>query len=268
MVKIGHLAMCTKNNRRLVRFYRLIFGMEEVWNPYQNSPYAFYIGEGRINLNCLQIRPGSSYNKWIEGREVFPDVGINHVGFQVESMKAIEKRLADWDPPIQLETSPQDGRYEEKRFVDPDGNLFEFAEGPWDAGPIKNTLPIVRHVSLCSRDHERLAYFYQNALGMKDVERVQTSTGGAAAVFLSDGQINLGIVNDPSFNKVGLRSIGFRVASVEEIRTRLKNSPPFLYPGEPPIEINRTPLPDPYDTFYLKDPDGNIVHVSEKGWGV
>ncbi len=268
MTKIGHLAMCTKNNRRLARFYRLIFDMEEVWNPFQNSPYAFYIGDGRINLNCLQIRPGSSYNKRIEGREVFPDVGINHVGFQVDSMKAIEKRLAERNPPIRLEASPQDGRYEEKRFVDPDGNLFEFAEGPWDAGPAKNALPTVMHVSLCSRDHERLASFYIEVLGMKAVERVKASKGGASAVFLSDGQINFAIINDPLFNNVGLRSIGFRVANLGEIRDRVKNSPPFLYPGEAPIELNRTPLPDPYETFYLKDPDGNMVHISEKGWEV
>jgi hypothetical protein len=43
MSEIRHMANCTNNNRRLARFYRLILGMEEVWNEEQNSPYAFYV---------------------------------------------------------------------------------------------------------------------------------------------------------------------------------------------------------------------------------
>ena len=31
MNAIRHMANCTNNNRRLARFYRLIFDMEEVW---------------------------------------------------------------------------------------------------------------------------------------------------------------------------------------------------------------------------------------------
>ena len=41
MPAIRHMAICTDNNRRLARFYRLIFAMENVWNFEQNSPYAF-----------------------------------------------------------------------------------------------------------------------------------------------------------------------------------------------------------------------------------
>lgn len=116
------------------KVYHLVFGMKEVWNQYQNSPYSFYIGDGSFQINCLQIRPGTSYAKIVNGREVLPDVGMNHIGFQVKSMAEVERRLAEWDPPIRLQKSPQDGRYEEERFIDPDGNLFELAEGAWDAG--------------------------------------------------------------------------------------------------------------------------------------
>ena len=70
MAEIQHLAMCTKNNRRLARFYHLIFGLEEVWNAFQNSPYAFYMSDGYLNLNCLQIRAGSSYNRMVDGKEI------------------------------------------------------------------------------------------------------------------------------------------------------------------------------------------------------
>jgi hypothetical protein len=87
MAEIQHLAMCTKNNRRLARFYHYIFGSEEVWNRFQNSPYSFYMSDGYLNLNCLQIRSGSSYNRIVDGKEIMPDVGINHFGFWVKALK-------------------------------------------------------------------------------------------------------------------------------------------------------------------------------------
>ena len=87
--------MCTKNNRRLARFYGIVFGWQEVWNPVQNSPYAYYIGDGYSHLNRLQIRQGGAREKQqggvghsrgagvvVEGRVVLPEVGINHIGFQ------------------------------------------------------------------------------------------------------------------------------------------------------------------------------------------
>lgn len=267
MAKITHMAMCTKNNRRLARFYRLVFGMEEVWNAFQNSPYAFYIGDGHFQLNCLQIRPGSSYNKWVDGREILPGVGIHHIGIWVESLAGAEKRLGELEPPVKLESSPQDGRYEEKRFMDPDGNLFEISEGGWDAGPSKAAFPLVRYVSLNSREPERLADFYKTAFGFKEASRSRTG-GSASAVFLSDGTLSFGIVNDPSFERQGLRSLGFQVKSIEEIRDRIVKSPPFLYPGEPPIEIVRSPEPYYDQMFYLKDPDRNLVEITEQGWEV
>jgi hypothetical protein len=107
MPTIRHMAMCTENNRRLARFYRLIFGMEEVWNYEQNSPHAFYISDGYFNLNCLQIHRTMAEQK--------RDVGINHYGFKVESIKEIGDKLGQWNPPIKFADRPKDGRY--TRFV-------------------------------------------------------------------------------------------------------------------------------------------------------
>ena len=75
MSQIRHVATCTNNNRRIARFYRLIFGMEELWNPKQNSPHAFYLTDGYVNLNCLQIHPAMNRN---------PGVCIEHFGFFVQ----------------------------------------------------------------------------------------------------------------------------------------------------------------------------------------
>jgi len=265
MAEIQHLAICTKNNRRLARFYQLIFGLEESWNRFQNSPYAFYMSDGYLNLNCLQIRPGSSYNRIVDGQEIMPDVGINHIGFTVKSVNEIERRLASLDPPVKLVASPQDGRYEEWRITDPDGIVFEIAEGGWEAGGEKR-LPAIRYVGIRSEDPERLASFYQSALPIRETSRVTDRTGAAGAIFLSAGKTSLGLLKKTSASKNGIERLGFQVSSVDAIERRLRNAPPYLYPGEPEVKVIAARSEDPGKSLYLKDPDGNIVELSEEGW--
>lgn len=139
MPDIRHMAICTNNNRRLARFYRLIFGMEEIWNEEQNSPFAFYISNGYFNLNCLQIHDRIA--------QVKKDVGINHFGFKIDRLAAIEKRLGELNPPIKLAARPNDGRYTEVRILDPDGNGVDIAERGWGSGDEKR-IPGVRHVGM------------------------------------------------------------------------------------------------------------------------
>jgi len=267
MAEIQHLAMCTKNNRRLARFYHYVFGFEEVWNRFQNSPYAFYMSDGYLNLNCLQIRSGSSYNRIVDGREIMPDVGINHVGFTVKSVKEVERRLAALKPPLKLVASPQDGRYEEWRITDPDGMIFEIAEGGWEAGGEKR-LPAIRYVGIRTGDPERLANFYQSALPIKEVRRVTAPSAEPTAIFLSAGTTTLGLLRKPNGGKGGLERIGFQVNTIEEIKERIHKAPPFLYPGEQEISVMTAQPGDPGKSLYLKDPDGNIVELAEEGWAV
>src|SRR5918992_5374642 len=105
-----------------------------------------------------------------------PDVGINHIGFTVKSVKEIEQRLAYLTPPVKLVASPQDGRYEEWRITDPDGIIFEIAEGGWEAGGAKR-LPAIRYVGIRTDDPEKLANFYQAALPIREVRRVRGPAG-------------------------------------------------------------------------------------------
>jgi hypothetical protein len=68
--------------------------------------------------------------------------------------------------------------------------------------------------------------------------------------------------------KGGIERIGFQVSSIEEIEKRLHNAPPFLYPGESKVSVMTAPPGDPGKSLYLKDPDGNLVELSEEGWMV
>ena len=280
MGRITHMAMCTKNNRRLARFYRIVFGWEEVWNPVQNSPYAYYIGDGYFNLNCLQIRQGGAREKQqsgigqsrgagfvVEGKVVLPEVGINHIGFQVDDLAEANRKLASLRPAITPVASPPDGRYEDQRFLDPEVNDIELSQRVWDPGPEK-TASLARHVAFSAADPDRLAEFYRFALDMKTVGRVETNETGMTAVYLSDGNMNMALVKNSPIPKRGVQLLGIKVPSIKQIGERLQQSAEFLYPGESPIALRERPASSPYKTVYFRDPDGNEIDVSEEGWDV
>ena len=257
MEAIRHMATCTNNNRRLARFYRLIFGMEEVWNEEQNSPYAFYVTDGYFNLNCLQIHHTMAETK--------RNVGINHFGFQIGSLKEIEKKLAELNPPIRLAQRPSDGRYTEVRIKDPDGNGVDLAEKGWGTGDEKR-VPGVRHVGIATQDPGRLADFYKFIFDMKEVGKKKTKETGTEAIYLSDGAINLGLVKNSPVTGAGLQVLGFQVPSVKEIEERLKKPFALTYKNEPPLALKQNGSDSPYKSFHLLDPDGTYIALSEEGW--
>ena len=259
MPEIRHMAICTNNNRRLARFYRLILGMEEVWNEEQNSPYAFYMTDGYFNLNCLLLHERLA--------EVKRDVGINHFGFKIENLKEVEKRLGELNPPIKLAKRPQDGRYTEFRIHDPDGNGVDIAERGWGTGDEKK-IPGVRHVAIKTEDPDRLAAFYKFIFSMREVSRTEIPKTGTKAVYLSDGTVNLGLVKNPPVPRPGIQLLGFHVRSVQEVEERLNRSTGLTYKGEPPLKLQHRASEGPYKAVWLQDPDGNFVDLSEEGWQV
>ncbi len=83
----------------------------------------------------------------------------------------------------------------------------------------------IRHLAIISENRERLVEFYTKAFGMKQVE------SNGPAIYLTDGYINLALIQKRPHNKAGLYHFGFVVDD-------------------------------------MHDPDGNGVDVSLRGWPV
>ncbi len=258
MNAIRHLATCTKNNRRLARFYRLIFGIEELWNDRQNSPYSFYISDGFINMNCLLIHPGMKRN---------PGVGLEHFGFYVTDLEETAKKILAFKSSTKIEDSPRDGRYEDKRFHDPEGNRLEIATKPWGTEGRK-ALPAIRHIAIHAKDPERLADFYKSVFTMKEVGTAVSKDTDSTVLYLSDGAFSLALIKNAPVPTFGIQLFGIQVESIQQIEEKLKKSSPFLYEGETAVEITRRPKRGPFMSSYLRDPDGNYIDLSEEGWPV
>src|SRR5262249_35847703 len=89
-------------------------------------------------------------------------------------------------------------------------------------------MPKIKHIALSTQDVDKTAKFYIDVFGMKEIARIDSP--GAKGYYLSDGDINLAILNfkndavagvERGKGWSGIHHIGFQVESLEAIAERL-----------------------------------------------
>ena len=80
---------------------------------------AVYITDGYFSVGLLEQNSKQAEN----GK-----LGLHHLGFQIESIDDVEKRLRDFDPTMHIEELPNGG-YAEYRVTDPEGLTIDLSEG-------------------------------------------------------------------------------------------------------------------------------------------
>lgn len=132
----------------------------------------------------------------------------------------------------------------------------------------------IKHIAISSQDVDATARFYVDVMGLKEVAKIDSA--GARGYYLSDGNINLAILNFKTDEAAGvergrewsgLHHFGFEVESLEEIERRLAEAG-----TEPRDDINTAlrlnmggPRHANVETKYTA-PDGVTIDVSETGW--
>ena len=89
----------------------------------------------------------------------------------------------------------------------------------------------IKHIAISTQDVEKTARFYIDVLGLQEVGKVDSP--GASGYYLSDGNINLAILNfkndavagaERGKEWSGIHHIGFQVESLDEIADKLSAS--------------------------------------------
>jgi catechol 2,3-dioxygenase-like lactoylglutathione lyase family enzyme len=130
-------------------------------------------------------------------------------------------------------------------------------------------MPRIKHIALTTKEPAKVAAFYKEAFGMRELRR---SPNGA--VFLSDGYINLAILNyktekdadvgahGPNFD--GIHHIGFEVEDLDEAVDKLERAEArqLTEKGAPDVAMGGT------RNFEMKwsGPDGVVIDISHTGW--
>ena len=100
MARIRHLAILTEDVERLVKFYTNSFGLEVV----EGVGTATYLTDGHLNLAIIPIGP----EREIEGSHL--KEGINHLGFEVESVDAVIPVCKEWGASTEVGKSRPTGK--------------------------------------------------------------------------------------------------------------------------------------------------------------
>ena len=134
-------------------------------------------------------------------------------------------------------------------------------------------MPKIKHIALSTQDVDKTAKFYIDVFGMKEIAKIDGP--GAKGYYLSDGDINLAILNfkndavagvERGKDWSGIHHIGFQVESLEAITERLKSA------GSSPRDDINQALGVGHGRRYANvevkytGPDGVTVDVSETGW--
>ncbi|MDH4066721.1 MAG: VOC family protein [Acidobacteriota bacterium] len=126
----------------------------------------------------------------------------------------------------------------------------------------------LRHIAMSVPDPWKAAEFYQRAFGMTKVGETDSSL--ARGVYLSDGVVNLALLNyktdaaageDRGRDFVGLHHVGFWVEDVGEARRQIEEAGGEYFMGEVPVKSN---------IFYevkFRDPNGVVLDITAAGWG-
>ena len=239
--------MIVKEPQKLCDFYHHLFGVEQV----RLSPTgSIHVIDGLFNLAFLQQTGGDvavvgTHRE--DGTEADQRPGINHYGFAVDKLDEVLTKL---DDSIQRGESPQNGRPAEMRVIDPWENRFDISSRGYLGREEKN-LPGVRHMVVQFDRPDLAAEFYTDRLGL-----LESQTDPDGTIRLTDGDITMALVEEGFIGRSGIQYFGFQVESLDDVRARA-------------AEIGvRLPAPQgPDEEVRLRDPEGNLFAISEKGWG-
>jgi catechol 2,3-dioxygenase-like lactoylglutathione lyase family enzyme len=245
MAKIRHVAFMIKDPPTLRDFYEKGFGFEQC---YEGASGSMMVMDGTFNLALLKMREGESEvvgTHRADGGEADQTPGINHFGFVVDSVEEILQRVGD----LKHGVNPQDGRPAEMRVEDPFGNKFDLsARGFFGREEVR--LPAVRQVVVQADRPNEVADFYEQNLDLNEEGR-----GPDGSVFLGDGLIHMALVQEGLTSKQGIQYIGIQIDDWDAAAERFKAMGKTL------------PIPKDRDgELLLRDPEGNVLVLSQKGW--
>jgi lactoylglutathione lyase len=129
------------------------------------------------------------------------------------------------------------------------------------------TMARLRHFAIVVRDLEKAAKFYEDVFELKRVG--QETMDFAAAIYLTDGVINLALLNyfgkrgsglGDAKNFVGAHHFGFQVDDLAVTQKRIEERGGSFF-----FDLGHDAEKENFERKF-KDPDGIIFDISRKGW--
>ena len=134
MAQIKHIAIATNDAEKTAKFYAEVFGLRQVAQLDGENAKGFMLSDGNVNMAILDFKSDA-----VAGERGKDWEGIHHIGFEVESLEDIERRLADANSKPMEEvnnalhagnTGPRHQNVETK-YEGPNGEMIDVSQVGW-----------------------------------------------------------------------------------------------------------------------------------------
>ena len=221
--KIQHAAIVSENFVREAKFYETIFGMkrskpgsEEEQKAIRNN-YAVSISDGYVGVTVIGRKPG-----------YIP--GLHHFGVDVDDVDEAMSRIKKNYPEVAVLKRPSNRPFATYGAHDPEGNYFDLTqEGMSNRRDVyvqqQHEQPRrIHHLKLRVMNPAKIAAFYRDSFDLTEAEKALEDPN----FYLTDGKMTLIIApwkmsdfEGAGIDRPGLEHIGFKVESVESVKTEL-----------------------------------------------
>lgn len=276
MPRLRHFAICVSDLDKSAKFYGDVFGMKRHGREDLSIGSAVYMGDGTINLALLNFvgNQGHDFGDNAEGQ-----IGPNHFGFQVDSMKETQALIEQNGGKFFFDLGDERKGNFERKFKDPEGIIFDISENGWvgtDGRKIKSDpahafldevlvkpealAGRIKHFALTVKHLEKQSEFYQTVFGLKFLGYDHQPMG--SAIYLSDGITNLALIhpNKPENEIVsGPNHCGFQVTDLKATEGKIDSAGgKFFFDFGDAKHGN-------FERKF-KDHDGVVFDISKHGW--
>ena len=221
--KIQHAAIVSENFVREAKFYEAIFGMkrskpgsEEEQKAIRNN-YAVSISDGYVGVTVIGRKPG-----------YIP--GLHHFGVDVDDVDEAMSRIKKNYPEVAVLKRPSNRPFATYGAQDPEGNYFDLTqEGMSNRRDVyvqqqREQPRRIHHLKLRVMNPSKIAAFYRDSFDLTEAEKALEDPN----FYLTDGKMTLIIApwkmsdfEGAGIDRPGLEHIGFKVESVESVKTEL-----------------------------------------------
>ena len=127
MAKLRHIAISVPDLEKSARFYEETFGLKRVNLAVTPFGDGLSLSDGVVNLTLLHFHTDDA-----AGDERGKDfVGIHHMGFVVDDLESVSRRIEKNGGTFHRELSGGGGVDFERKFRDPDGVIFDISHKSW-----------------------------------------------------------------------------------------------------------------------------------------
>lgn len=135
MAKIKHIAIATQDPDKTAKFYIEVFGLREIAKINSPGALGYHLTDGDINLAILKFKNDQTAGV-SQGKDY---TGLHHIGFEVDKLADVEKRLAAAGAPIRDDINEALNLRKglpahinvEVKYAAPDGVIIDISETGW-----------------------------------------------------------------------------------------------------------------------------------------